>query len=117
MVTTVEEAVKRIEAAYWRRYNARPELQEKLRGKTRVLQLNITDDSAENHWFHLVEGKLQTIQKGTHEKPDASVAVATKDLLAILNGETKAVQAYLTGKIKVKASLTDLLFAKSLFGI
>lgn len=117
MITTVDEAVKRIEAAFWRRYDSRPEMQEKLRGKTRTLQLFIRDDPAENHWFHIADGKLDQVRKGTHEKPDASITVTKGDLLAILNGEMKAMQAYVTGKVKVKASLTDLLFAKSLLGI
>lgn len=117
MVQSVEEAVKRIEAGFWRRYNARPELQEKLRGKTRILQLNISDAADENHWFHLVDGKLEKVERGTHPKPDASVTTSTADLFAIFNGELKPVQAYLTKRIKVKAGFGDLLFAKSLFGL
>lgn len=117
MITTVDEAVKRLEAAFWRRYNARPELQEKLGGKTRVLQLSLTDRSDENHWFHLVDGKLEKTERGTHPKPDALVTCTSADLFAIFNGELKPIQAYLTKRIKVKASLTDLLFAKSLFGL
>lgn len=117
MITTVDEAVKRIEAAYWRRYESRPEMQEKLKGKTRTLQLHIRDDPAENHWFHLADGKLEAVRKGTHEKADASITVTKADLLAILNGEMKAMQAYVMGKVKVRASFTDLLFAKSLLGI
>ncbi len=117
MVATVDEAVKRVEAAFWRRYNARPEMQEKLAGKDRVLQLSFTDAPAENHWFHLVDGKLGEVQKATHPKPDATVTTSTKDLFAILNGETKALQAYMMGRVKVKASFADLFFAKSLFGL
>lgn len=117
MVSSVDEAVKRIEAGFWRRYNARPELQEKLRGKTRVLQLSLTDAPDENHWFHLVDGKLQATERGSHPKPDASVSTTREDLYAIFNGQLKPMQAYLTKRIKVKASLTDLLFAKSLFGL
>ncbi len=117
MITTVEEAVKRLEASFWRRYNARPELQDKLKGKTRVLQLTFTDMPEDNHWFHLVDGKLEKITRGSHEKPDVIVTTSTADLCAIFNGELKAIQAYLTKRIKVKASFGDMLFAKSLFGL
>ncbi|GEM_PF-5889322 len=114
MIQSVEEAVKRMEAGFWRRYNASPDLQRKLAGKTRVIQLAIPD--ADSYWFHIVDGKIHDIQQGQHEKPDAQVTVHKADLLAVLNGEMKAMQAYLSGKVKVRAGLSDLLFAKSLLG-
>ena len=114
MIQSVEEAVKRMEAAFWRRYNANPDLQKKLAGKTRVIQLTVPD--AESYWFHIVDGKLHDVQRGQHASPDAMVTVSKADLLAVFNGQTRPMQAYLTGKVKVKAGLADLLFAKSLLG-
>lgn len=114
MITTVEEAVKRMEAGFWRRYHANPDLQRKLAGKSRVIQLAVPDDAG--WWFHIMDGKLHEVQKGDHPRPDAVVTVHKPDLLAVFNGEMKAMQAYLTGRVKVKASFSDLLFAKSLIG-
>lgn len=113
-VTTVEECVKRMEAGFWRRYNANPDLQKRLAGKTRVIQLALTD--GHGWWFHIVDGRLAEIQHGLHPRPDATVAVSKHDLLSVFNGELKPMQAYLTGRVRVKASLGDVLFAKSLFG-
>ena len=112
--TTVEEVVKRMEEGFWRRYHASPELREKLAGKTRVIQLSLTD--GHGYWFHIVEGKLAGIQHGQHASPDAVVTVSKHDLLAVFNGELKAMQAYLTGRVRVKASFGDILFAQSLIG-
>lgn len=112
--TTVEECVKRMEEGFHRRYDASPELQRKLEGKTRVIQLSLTD--GHGWWFHIVDGKLAAVQHGHHPKPDAVVTASKHDLLAVFNGEIRAMQAYLTGKIRVKASIADMLFAKSLFG-
>ncbi len=114
MIRTVEEAVKRMEAGFWRRYNASPDLQKKLAGKTRVIQLALTD--GHGYWFHILDGKLADIQHGMHPKPDATVTVSKHDLLAVFNGELKPMQAYLTGRVRVKASFSDMLFAKSLIG-
>lgn len=113
-IQTVEEAVQRMEAGFWRRYNANPDLQKKLAGKNRVIQLALTDGTG--HWFQILEGKLAEVRPGMHAKPDAIVTIDRADLLAIFNGELKPMQAYLTGRIKVKASFGDLLFAKSLLG-
>jgi putative sterol carrier protein len=114
MITTVEEAVKRMEAGFWRRYHANPDLQRKLAGKTRVIQLDVPD--GDSYWFHIKDGKMHDIQRGRHENADATVTVHARDLIAIFNGEMKAMQAYLTGKVRVRAGLGDLLFAKSLLG-
>ena len=112
--TTVEEVVKRMEEGFWRRYNANPDLRAKLAGKTRVIQLSLTD--GHGYWFHIIDGKLAEINHGMHAKPDAIVTVSKHDLLAVFNGELKAMQAYLTGRVRLKASFGDMLFAKSLIG-
>ena len=111
---TVEECLKRMEEGFWRRYHASEELQKKLEGKTRVIQLALTD--GHGYWFHIVEGKLAAIEHGHHAKPDATVTTSKHDLLSVFNGELKVMQAYLTGRVRVQASFGDLLFAKSLFG-
>ena len=113
-LTSVEEVVKRMEERFWVRYNNNPDLQKKLAGKTRVIQLALTD--GHGYWFHIMDGKLAEIQHGLHANPDATVMVSKHDLLAIFNGEQKAMAAYLSGKVRVKASFGDLLFAKSLLG-
>lgn len=112
--TTVEECVKRMEEGFWRRYNANPDLRKKLEGKSRIIQLALTD--GRGHWFHIDDGKLVQTHDGMHPKADATVTVSPSDLLAVFNGELKPMQAYLTGRVRVKASLGDMLFAKSLLG-
>lgn len=112
--TTVEECVQRMEAAFWRRYESNPDLRKKLEGKERVIQLALTD--GQGWWFHIRDGKLDAPQHGHHARPDATVTVSKHDLLAVFNGELRPMQAYLTGRVRVKASLSDMLFAKSLMG-
>ena len=111
---TVEDCVKRMEEGFWRRYHANPDLRAKLAGKTRIIQLALTD--GHGYWFHIVDGKLAEVQHGLHATPDATVSVSKHDLLAVFNGELKAMQAYLTGRVRVKASFSDMLFAKTLIG-
>jgi putative sterol carrier protein len=103
-----------MEAGFWRRYEANPDLRRKLDGKTRVIQLDVPDD--DSYWFLIENGRLTKIEQGTHATADAIVTANKADLLAVFNGEMKAMQAYLMGRVKVKASFADLLFAKSLLG-
>ena len=61
-----------------------------------------------------------TLRQRIEMKPDASELrreefwIGTRDIANRI--EMKAMQAYLTGRVKVKASFSDLLFAKSLIG-
>ena len=103
-----------MEASFWRRYHANPDLQKKLAGKSRVIQLVVPDD--ESYVFDFKDGKLGDIKPGRADKADVVVTVQKNDLLAVFNGQMKAMQAYLTGTDKVKASLGDILFAKSPIG-
>lgn len=112
--TTVEECVKRMEEAFWRRYHANADLRARLAGKERIIQLTLTD--GHGHWFHILDGKLAEVQHGIHPDAHATVTVSKHDLLAVFNGELKPIQAYLTGRVRVQASFGDMLFAKSLFG-
>ncbi|HVL48582.1 MAG TPA: SCP2 sterol-binding domain-containing protein [Candidatus Thermoplasmatota archaeon] len=113
-VTTVQEAVDRIVNGFRKRYDASPELRQKLKGKNRIVLLDVTDGAA--YTFHVEDGNLVRVESERHPKPDASMSVSTKDLLAILNKELPAMRAYLEKRVKVKASFTDILFVKSLLG-
>lgn len=113
-VETEEQAVERIEAAFWRRYEASPDLQKKLAGKDRVIVLDVPDGKP--HTIQIVDGKIAKVEPTRHPKPDVSIIVNRADLFAMFNGELKAMQAYMSGRVKVKAGFRDILFAKSLIG-
>lgn len=114
MVANVDDAVKRIEAAFWRRYHANPDLRERLKGKHRVVQLDLTD--GDGRVFHIVDGKIDRVETTRHPHPDVVIALTSHDLLALFRGDLKPMQAYLSKRIRVRASFADLLFAKSLLG-
>ena len=113
-VETEEQAVQRIEAAFWRRYNASPDMQKKLQGKDRLILLEIPD--GKSYSFHVLDGRMSAVKEGRADKPDVVITVSRADLFAMFNGELKPLQAYMTKRVKVKASFSDLLFAKSLLG-
>ncbi|MHB8606336.1 MAG: SCP2 sterol-binding domain-containing protein [Thermoplasmatota archaeon] len=114
MPSTVEECIHILEGAFWRRYNANPEIQAKLKGKNRIVQLEFLD--VPGYAFHFEDGKLARIEPGHASHPDVVLSTTKHDFLAIFNKEISPAQAYFQRKVKVKATLRDLLFAKSLLG-
>lgn len=112
--STVEEAAKWAHEAFQRRWDAHPEMRERLKGKDRVIVFELTD--AEPWTLYVEDGRFTHYAKGGHRSPDAKLKATEKDLLALFNRDLPVMQAYVTGRVKVDARLTDVLFVRSLIG-
>lgn len=88
-------------------------LKEKLEKVTRRVQIEITDD--ENYNFILSSGRIADFSKGNIENPDARIISDKATLEGILKGEIKPIKAWATKKIRIKASLEDVLMLKKFF--
>ena len=113
-IPTVEALVAAIEAAFRRRYESSETFRNALKGKDRVIHLNVTDGE---HW-HLVvkDGNLVETARGAPGKADVVITATTRDLLAVANREVHPVRAYMSGQVKVKAPLKDILVVKGFLG-
>ena len=59
--------------------------------------------------MEISNGMVKELREGTVTRPDVVVTLDSDTFLAILNGETNALDAYSTGKIKYRGAMTDLL--------
>ena len=58
---------------------------------------------------------LETFIESEETNKDLVVTASSEVLLALINKEMSPIKAYMTGDLKVKASLTDMLLLKKLF--
>jgi putative sterol carrier protein len=65
--------------------------------------------------MHLKDLQIKDFADGTIDPCEVKVITDQATLTALLKKELNAMKAYATGKIKFKASLTDLLTLKKLF--
>ncbi len=81
---------------------------EKVKEKIKDLERNITVIFEDNGAYHftLKNSKLSDVEEG-YEKGDIEITTTTETFQKILNKEMDALSAYITKKIKVKASLMD----------
>ncbi|HEU5129417.1 MAG TPA: SCP2 sterol-binding domain-containing protein [Glycomyces sp.] len=78
-----------------------------LDGFDRTVAFDITDlDTSFN--AKVAEGKLTNLLDGDNADAEVRVSIASDDLIALSKKELKPAKAFLTGKIKVKASVKDL---------
>lgn len=81
-----------------------------LNGFDRVVLLKIGEDElcfkVENSYVKRVES----------EKPDITIEMSNETFRALANGELSPLRAYALKKVKVKASLKDIMLLKKLLG-
>ncbi len=79
----------------------------------RVLALTLLDH---DYTFtgRLHEGHLVDIDSGITDKPDVRLVMDSDDLIALTNGELNFAHAWATGRIRLDASIRDLLRLRSM---
>jgi putative sterol carrier protein len=85
-------------------------------GMTKTLQWNITGEEAGVWAFQIINGEGKLIPGGV-EKPDITFTVSDKDWLAIAEGKLDAMNAYMTGKLKIAGDMMLGMKVPSLFPI
>ena len=83
-------------------------------GMTKTLQWNITGDEAGVWAFQIVNGEGKMIPGGV-EKPDVTFTVGDKDWLSITQGNLDAMNAFMTGKLKIAGDMMLAMKVPTLF--
>jgi putative sterol carrier protein len=83
---------------------------------TKTLQWNITGEEAGVWAFQIINGEGKLIPGGV-EKPDITFTVSDKDWLAIAEGKLDAMNAFMTGKLKIAGDMMLGMKVPSLFPI
>lgn len=77
-------------------------------GWNKTMQYHFTD--TDEYWnIKLIDGKPQPVQQGKVEKPEIEYQMSTDTFIAIHNKELSPLKAYQQGKVKLKASITDMM--------
>ncbi len=79
-------------------------------GMNKTFQWNITGEQEGKWAVKVADGKCEVIPGGV-EKPDVTFTVSDKDWLAIAEGKLNAVNAAMTGKLKISG---DMMLAMKL---
>ena len=83
-------------------------------GLDKTFQWNITGDEAGKWALKVANGSGQVIPGGV-EKPDITFTVSDKDWLAIAEGKLDAMNAFMTGKLKVAGDMMLAMRLQQLF--
>lgn len=83
-------------------------------GMNKILQWNITGEEAGIWAAQIVNNECKIIIGGV-EKPDITFTVSDKDWLAITEGKLDAMNAFMTGKLKIAGDMMLAMKVPNLF--
>ena len=78
------------------------------KGWNKTMQYHFTDDNTFWH-IRLIDGKPEEPKEGQVEKPEIGYSMSSTDFLSLMRGEVSGMKLYTSGKLKVKASMGDLM--------
>jgi predicted lipid carrier protein YhbT len=79
----------------------------------RALALHVVDLDAD-WWTEVEEGLPGPLRRGAPEDPDITITADSDDLVALIDGEGSLFSAYLSGRVRIEASFSDLLHLRRL---
>jgi putative sterol carrier protein len=85
-----------------------PMTKEKFKDFTKKMQFSFSDLNT-NFVMDIVNGEAKSLKEETVEKPDILVTMKSDVFLGILDKKMNPVTSYMTGKIKVKGAMGDLI--------
>jgi putative sterol carrier protein len=83
-------------------------------GLNKTFQWNITGDEVGKWAFRVANGAGEVIPGGV-EKPDVTFTVSDKDWIAVTEGKLDAMNAFMTGKLRVTGDMMLAMKLQQLF--
>ncbi len=107
-----KEALEKLVNKFKKKIEEDQAVKKKIEDFQRDIQVDF--DSGNNYNLSLENAEVSDIREGALEDSDITLATDVGTLDDLLEGEVGAMQAYASNKIKVDASLTDMLKFKEL---
>ena len=95
------------------RIDDEPQFSKMIEGKNRTICISVTDE--ENYSTKLEDMRIEDFVSTENLKADLVVTANAKTFIGLIGKEISPIKAYMSGDLKVKASLTDMLLLKKLF--
>ena len=95
------------------RIDEEPEFSRMIEGKNRTICICVSD--GKNYSTKLEAMRIEDFVQTDNTDADLVVTANSEVLIGLINREISPIKAYMSGDLKVKASLTDMLLLKRLF--
>ncbi len=83
-------------------------------GLNAVIQFNLSGDNGGLYWLRIADGKCEA-GEGQAENPKMTLKAAADDWYAVSTGKTNAMQAFMSGKLKIEGDMGIAMKLQTLF--
>jgi putative sterol carrier protein len=86
----------------------------KAEGISAIIQFNLSGDNGGLYWLKIADGKCESGQ-GQAENPKMTLKAAADDWHAVSTGKMNAMQAFMSGKIKIEGDMGMAMKLQTMF--
>jgi putative sterol carrier protein len=86
----------------------------KAEGVNAVIQFNLSGDNGGLFWLKIADGKVES-GEGQAENPKMTLKAAADDWYAVSSGKLNAMQAFMSGKIKIEGDMGMAMKLQTMF--
>lgn len=79
----------------------------------RVIAVRVPDLDAD-YWTVMQDGRMDKLHRGAPDRADVKIRVDGDDLVAIADGKSSFFSAFVSGQVRIEASVSDLLRLRKL---
>ena len=112
-MSNIKQILEEKVAEFNSRIKDEPKFSGVIEGKERSICISVSN--GDSYVSNLKDMKLEKFKESEDTSKDLVVTATSDVLIALINKEMSPIKAYMTGELKVKASLTDMLLLKKLF--
>ena len=112
-MSNIKQILEEKVAEFNSRIKDEPKYSGVIEGKERSICISVSD--GDNYVSNLKDMQLEEFKESEDTSKDLVVTATSDVLIALIKKEMSPIKAYMTGELKVKASLTDMLLLKKLF--
>ena len=87
---------------------------EKAAGTNAIIQFDLSGDNGGQFWVHINDGSIE-IGKGVHDDPKMTLKADADDWVKVSKGELNAMQAFMSGKIKIQGDMSLAMKMQTMF--
>jgi predicted lipid carrier protein YhbT len=81
--------------------------------EARTIRIDVTDLDT-TYWTQLSEGRMGPLHQGEPDHADIRMRASSDDLVAMVDGEVGLMKSYLSGRVRIDASFSDILALRRL---
>lgn len=87
---------------------------DKAQGTDAIIQFSLSGDNGGEFWLHINDGEVKT-NEGKHDNPSMTLKADADDWVKVSKGEINAMQAFMSGKIKIQGDMGLAMKMQSMF--